>query len=121
MIVKDDEYYKKELSEDIMKIMLADRNKESYARFKKTLKGLKAQKCIVRNGWTSGKSIGFTLAFEKYGEGEPFNEFIDGIEDKSNVHYFITGLQPEIFHYNPRYSVNNETHSMLMFKLKRNE
>ena len=121
MIIKDDEYYKKELSEDIMNIMLLDRNKEPYTRFKKTLKDLKQKKCIVKSGWKSGSGIGFTLIFDKHGNGDPYSEFLSGIENKSNVHNFIMGLNPKTFHFKQETVVNNKTRLMLMFKLKRDE
>ncbi len=121
MIVKDDEYYKKELSEDIMKIMLADRNKESYAKFQETIKDLKPKKCVVKYAWKAGGAINFTLAFEKHGKGEPYDEFLNGIENKSPVFYFIMGLAPEIFHFNTETVLDNETHLIFRIKFEREE
>ncbi len=121
MNTEKEEIIKKNLSQDIKKIMTMDRNKENYEKFQNTIKDLKPKKCIVKFGWASGKAIGFTLIYEKEGNGNPYNEFIEGIEDKAKAFHFIMGLAPTIFHFNPITVVNNETHLMFMFKLMRHE
>ncbi len=121
MNTEKEEIIKKNLSQDIKKIMTMDRNKENYAKFQNTIKDLKPKKCIVKFGWASGKYISFSLIYEKNGKRNPFDEFIEGIEDKEETYYFINGLHPTIFHFNPISIVNNKTHLMFMFKLKRDE
>ena len=112
---------KKSLSEDIKKIMTSDKNKKNYKAFQETVKNLQAQSCIVKFGWESGTTIEFTLVYKKGGNGNPHDEFIEGIEDKKEAYYFIMGLNPDIFHFNPKYTINDKKYLMLMFKLKRNE
>ncbi len=121
MNTEKEEIIIKNLSQDIKRIMTMDRNKENYAKFQNTIKDLKPKKCIVKFGWASGKAIGFTLIYEKDGNGNPYNEFIEGIEDKAEAFYFIMGLAPTIFHFNPRYTVSDHQYSMLFFKLKKYE
>ena len=88
---------------------------------KDTIKDLRPKNCIVNFGWGSGKDIVFNLVYEKNGQGNPYDEFINGIKEKAEAYYFIMGLDPPVFHFNPRYAVSDEKYSMLMFKLKRNE
>ena len=109
------------LSEDIMRIMTLERNKENYAKFQDTIKDLKPKKCIVKFGWASGDEISFSLIFEKYGNEDPFDEFIKGIEDKEGAFNFIMGLDPTIFHFNLITVVNIHEYLMLTFNLKRYE
>ena len=109
------------LSEDIKRIMTLAHNKENYNKFQNTIKGLKPKKCIVKSGWVSGENIDFALIYEKNGTNKPFDEFIKGIEDKAKAYYFIMGLNPTFFHFNPITVVNDEQYLMLMLKLIRDE
>ena len=111
---------KKSLSEFIKKIMTSTANKKNYKAFQDTVKNLHPKSCIVKFGWKSGTAINFTLAYEKGGNGEPYNEFIEGIKDKKKAYYFIVGLEPKIFHFNPITVANIDNYLILMFKLKRN-
>ncbi len=119
MNTEKEEIIKKNLSQDIKRIMTMDRNKENYAKFQNTIKDLKPKKCIVKFGWASGEYISFSLIYEKNGKRNPFDEFIEGIEDKEETYYFINGLCPTIFHFNPMYAVSDKKYSMLTFKLIR--
>ncbi len=111
---------KKSLYEDIKKIMTSERNRKNYIAFQDTVKDLHPENCIVKFGWESGTTIEFTLAYKKGGNSEPYNEFIEGIEDKAHAYYFIMGLNPDIFHFNPITVANIDNYLILMFKLKRN-
>ncbi len=116
---RTEEYYKTEIAVEIRRIMKIEKNKEASTKFLKAINSIKPKSCSVKSGWHSGSNIGFTLAFEKGGEQNPFELFIENIEDKAETHGFICGLFPEIFHFNPIYSFDNKTHYFLKFKLKR--
>ncbi len=117
--MKSESTLKKHLHEDIKRIMTLEQNKENYEKFQAVLKNIKPKKCIVKSGWSSGKDIQFALIYEKYGNGNPFDEFIEGIEGKVEAYNFIMGLNPTVFHFNPITAVSDDEYSMLMFKLKR--
>ncbi len=119
--MKSESTLKKHLHEDIKRIMTLEQNKENYEKFQTVLKNIKPKKCIVKSGWSSGEAISFSLIYSKFGNGNPFDEFIEGIEEKSEVFHFIMGLDPTVFHFNPITAVSDDEYSMLMFKLKRNE
>ncbi len=118
---RTEEYYKTEIAVEIRRIMKIEKNKETAAKFLEAINSVKPKSCSVKSGWRSGSDIDFTLAFEKNGNKNPFDLFIENIEDKAETHGFICGLYPEIFHFNPMYSLNNETHSYISFKLIKNE
>ena len=119
-MVKTEEHYKEQIAIEIRRIAELEHNKEAAEQFWKTLDKIKPKSCQVKYGWHSGNNISFTLAYEKGGEENPFNLFIEDIEDKAEIHGFICGLFPTIFYFNPQYTIINDTHTFLKFKLKRN-
>jgi len=119
--MKTEQHYKQEIATEFQRIMDLEHNKEAVTKFLEILNKIKPKSCIVKIGWRSGDNIDFTLAFENGGNENPFDLFIENIEDKAEIHAFICGLYPEIFHFNPAYSITTETHSFVIFKLKRNE
>ena len=112
---------KEKLSKEIMKIMTLDSNKANYTNFRNVIKDLQPKSCKVKFGWCSGKAIEFVLSYEKDENENPYDEFIENIEDKYHAYYFIMGLCSTIFHFNQKFVVNAPKHLLLMFKLKRNE
>jgi len=101
--------------------MELEQNKEAVKLFGDKLNQVKPKSCIVKSGWRSGDNIDFLLAFEKGGDKNPFDLFIANIPDIIESYGFICGLHPEIFHFNPKFAIENETHFFIDFKLKRNE
>lgn len=108
------------LSEYILEIMSEEQNKENYEKFKNTINDLKVKNCIVKYGWCSGQDIQFSLIFEKGGDINCYDAFIEGIDAAPKVYYFLMGLFPERFHFNPITVVNTEERLMLMIKFLRN-
>jgi hypothetical protein len=119
--MKNETELNKELSKEISRIMQLDRNKANFQNFQDTIKDLKPKSCTVKIGWVAGKYIDFTLRFDKNGTKKPFDSFIESIENKAEIHSFICGLNPEIFHFDKNYIVNDNDNLIIMFKLKRNE
>lgn len=117
---KTDDLYKKEIAKEIKRIMQLKRNKEPYEKFQAVLKDLKPKSCTVKIGWRAGEEIDFLCAYEKGGSSKPFNLFVKNIENIGEIFGFICGLHPKIFHFNPEYSVGDETHYFVNFKLIRN-
>ncbi len=119
--MKMEKEYKTEIAKAIHQIMEMEGNKEAAGKFRETLSNIKPESCIVKSGWGSGEGIDFLLAFEKGGNNEPFDLFIENIPDKAERFGFIMGLSPKIFHYNPMYSISDDTHYFVNFKLLRHE
>jgi len=119
--MKNETELNKELSKEISRIMHLDSNKVNYQEFQNTIKDIKPKSCIVKIGWVAGKYIDFTLKYEKNGINKPFDLFIESIENKAETHGFICGLNPEIFHFDTNYIINDNENLIMMFKLKRNE
>ncbi|OQX99206.1 MAG: hypothetical protein B6I24_03260 [Bacteroidetes bacterium 4572_128] len=119
-MIKEQEI-KKHLSEDIKKIMNLPINKKNYFAFQEVIKDLRPKNCMVKFGWESGTAINFTLVYKKNGSGDPYDEFIKGINDKAHAYYFIMGLNPNIFHFNQITVAHIEDYLILKFNLKRNE
>ncbi len=112
--------YKTEIANEILRIINEVQNKEAASKFWEVLNKIKAKSCIVKSGMCSGDNIDFLLAFEKGGKNKPFDLFIENIEDVAMRFGFIFGLKPEIFHFNTKYYVEDETYSFVPFKLLKN-
>ncbi len=112
--------YKIEIAKEIRRIMEMEGNKEAAGKFMETLSNIKPKSCIVKIGWRSGEEISILLVYEKGGNKIPFDLFIENIENKAEIYSFICGLYPEIFHFNPKFAIEDKTHFFVDFKLKRN-
>lgn len=88
--------------------------------FNEALLQLKAKYCIVKSGCRSGEDIDFLLAFEKGGTENLFDLFIKNIPNAEFRYGVIFGLNPEKFHYNPKYTIEDNTHYFVKFKLINN-
>jgi len=98
-------------------------NTKSRIDFTEAIKDLKPAKCEVKIGWLAGKYISFTCKFTKNGKGSVIDEIVKAIPDDKQTpyFYFIAGLKAEIFHFNPKYKMEDNDFVYLNFKLKRNE
>ena len=114
---------KTDITQELMRVMALDKNKDSVNLFMEALDHIQASKCEVKHGWTQGVNVGFTLRF-KHDENstkKPFDLFTDGIEDKAVLFGFLMGLNADVFEYNPTYTLIDEKHTYLNLKIKRNE
>lgn len=114
---KTEQYYQQKIAEEIRRILNLDQNREVAKQFWQTLDRIKAKSCIVKIGWRSGEAISILLAFEKNGDKNPFDLFIENIENSGEIFGFICGLYPEIFHLDGKRIIENETHFFIDFKL----
>jgi len=119
--VKTEQHYKEQIAKEIRRIAELEHNKETTDKFWKTLEKIKPKSCIVKSGWRAGDNIDLTLAFEKGGNKNPFDLFIENIPDLIETYGFIYGLWPTIFHFNPITAVSDDDYYFLTFKLCRNE
>lgn len=93
---------KEKLTKELERIFNLDTNKLNYSEFKSILHNLYAKDCQVKTGWVSGEYISFACNFIKEGNSNPIDLIVDGIENISEVYYFICGLNPEVFHFNKK-------------------
>ncbi len=77
--------------------------------------------CSVKIGWKSGSAISFDCVFEKNGAGDVFEEIEKGIENAGEIVFFIYGLNPKVFYYNPQLTFDELKPGkfFISFKLKR--
>jgi len=108
------------LENEIKDVMLLDKNDEARENFLRITKDLKPQKCDIKAGWVSGKYISFTCRFTKNGESEIFKEIVKGIRQKDKEHflYFMFGLSPDIFQFNPKFILDENEFLYLTITLK---
>ncbi len=90
------------LSDVIKQVLYKKRNKKARKLFLQATKKLKPDSCIVKVGWRSGEYISFDCYFEKNGKNEIFAEIEKGIKNHDEIKHFIYGLNPKVFHYNPK-------------------
>ncbi len=111
------------LSDVIKQVLNKKRNKKARKLFTKATKDLKPANCVVKIGWITGDSIGFVCMFKKKGQGEIFSEIEKGIKNPDEIKHFIYGLNPKIFHFNPKmfFDEIKSNQLFLEFKLIRNE
>ncbi len=112
--------YKALIAKEIHNILEMEQNKTTASLFWDKLKTIKPKNCTIKSGLASEEGIDFLVAFEKGGDENPFELFIENIPEASFRYGFIFGLSPNIFHFNPEYSVSNETHDFVKFKLLKN-
>lgn len=115
-----EQYYKQKIAEEIKQILSLEKNNTAAKNFWQTLEKITPKTCIVKSGMGAGEGIDFLLTFEKGGNKNPFNLFIDNIPEPILRFGFIFGLCPDIFHFNPKFSISNETHDFVNFKLVKN-
>jgi len=119
-MVKTEQHYKEQIAKEIRRIAELEHNKEAADKFWKTLEKIKPKSCEVKSGLGAGEGISYTLAFEKGGDKNPFDLFIENIPEPAFRYGFLFGLCPDIFHYNPITYISDETHDYLIFKLLKN-
>ncbi len=97
----------------------AYRNRTAKKHFLEVTKDLKPKSCSVKTGWVAGKYISISCKFAKNGEGDLFKELVKGMQNKVEDLYFIYGLYPEKFHFNPKFFLDEPEYLSLSFKLER--
>jgi len=109
------------LENEIKDVMLLDKNEEARENFLRITKDLKPQKCDTKIGWLENKFISFTCRFVKNGKNDIIKEIIKGYptEDKEDLFNFWLELKPEIFHFNPRFILEEDDFLYLSFKLEK--
>lgn len=117
---KPEQNYKELIAKEIREILALERNKKSAALFWEKLNNISPKSCTVKSGMAAGEGIDFLLAFEKGGDNKPFDLFIDNIPEASLRYGFIFGLCPNTFNYNPQFSISDDTHDFVKFKLIKN-
>lgn len=118
--MRTEQYYINEISKEVKRIFDLKKNKETALKFWEILKKINPKSCIVKIGWKSGEGISILLAYEKGGNKEPFDLFIENIENKAEIHGFICGLFPEIFVFDTNKVIEDETHYFVDFNFKHN-
>ena len=108
------------LADVIKEIVYLKKNTKTRNLFFEKIGDLKPKSCIVKFGLTIGKEIGFDCFFEKNGEGDIFTEIEKGIPNPNEIKFFLYGLNPEKFHFNPDMVIDDQTPNILYvsFKLK---
>jgi hypothetical protein len=110
-----------ELIEVIRKIINLSENAEAKQNFEALTNQYKYKTCDTGFGWGSGIDIDFVCKLEKGGEGEPVQTIVEGLKEIFQPLYFIYGLNPKVFHFNPLFKLDEGNYLCLVFKLKRNE
>jgi len=103
----------------LKKVFTSYRNRTAYKHFLEVTEDLKFKVIIVKTGWVSGQYISFDCKFEKNKNGEIINEIINGMQNKIEDLYFIYGLNPNIFHFNPEFVIDNDKTLYFRFKLQK--
>jgi len=103
----------------LKKVFTSYRNRTAYKHFLEVTKDLKPQKCMVKTGWRAGKYISIYCKFTKNGNGDIFKEIIKGWTNKLEDLYFLYGLYPEIFHFDPLFILEESECFHLSFKLQK--
>lgn len=101
------------------KLLQSEKNKEISQVFFETLKNLKPKSCETKTGWVSGKYISFSCKCEKNGNSTVIKEIVAGMKYKTEDLYFIFGLAPDTFHFNPKFILDEPEHFYFSFKLER--
>jgi len=109
------------LENEIKDVMLLDKNEEARNNFLRITKDLKPQKCDTKYGWIGGKFISISCRFTKNGNSEIFKEIINGVsfEEKDKLLNFLLELKPKIFHFNPKFFLDEDEYFYLSFKLEK--
>ncbi len=112
--------YKAQLANEIRRIIDLEHNREQAQKFWEMLSTIQPKACVVKYGWFNGEAIDFLIAFERGGTLAPFDLFVNGIENKSEVFGFICGLAPNGFYIKYGKQIENDTHCFIDIRLKRN-
>jgi hypothetical protein len=108
-----------ELIEVIREIINLPENAEAKQNFEALTNQYKYKSCDTGFGWGSGVSIQFVCKFEKDGEGEALETLVEGLKTIVEPLYFIYGLNPKNFHFNPAFKLDEANILALSFKLVR--
>ncbi len=108
---------KAELRKTIKEIIDLPENAEAKVNFERITGQYNYKSCDTRIGWRSGKTIEFVVKFTKNGTDDALTSIINGFTDISEPLYFIYGLNPKIFHFNPLFKSDEENTLSLSFKL----
>ncbi len=103
----------------LLNVFNAYRNRKAKKQFLEVTKDLKPKSCKTYVGWRAGEYMSFTCKFVKNGEGDIFKEIVKGWENKVEDLYFLYGLYPNIFHFEPLFFLDEPEQFSLSFKLER--
>lgn len=112
---------REKLADVLKQILQTKRNTKARNAFMAAIGNFKPASCAVKIGWKSGAAISFDCVFEKNGNGDVFEEIEKGIENSNEIVYFIYGLNPKVFYYNPQFTYDElkPDKFFISFKLKR--
>ena len=96
-------------------------NIETKQLFLNATSKYKYKSCDTRIGWASGIGINIVCKLDKFGKNECIDTIVDGIEDIAEPLFFILGLNPKIFHFNPQTVIDQEQNMFFMFKFLKNK
>ncbi len=110
------------LEEILTEIIFAKNNKKTAKLLFDKIKDLKFKNCIIRTGFVSGQYISFDCLCQKNGEDEIIKAIVKGMENKERDLYFMMGLNPKIFHFNPDFICDYEEDKFYVgFKFEKND
>ncbi len=110
-----------QLETQFLRVFNAYRNRKAKREFLELTKDLKPKNCEVKIGWVAGKYIFFACKFFKDGEGDVFKEIIKGWKNKVEDLYFLYGLYPDIFEFDPKFFYDCPEYRTICFKFKKKE
>ena len=101
----------------ILKVFNNYRNRTAKKHFLEVTKDLKPENCTVSSCWRAGKYFSLICKFKKNGDGDIFKELVKGMQDKSENLYFLYGLYPNVFEFDPLFVLDEPEYFSLSFKL----
>lgn len=118
---RTEQYYKEKIAEEIKRILSLEQNKKAAEKFWQTLDKVNAKSCTVKIGWRSGEAISILCAYEKSGNLNTFDLFIENINNVGEIFGFLCGLNPETFLLDSKHIIDSDTHFFIDFKFQRDE
>ena len=103
----------------ITNVINSYRNRTAKKHFYNAINGLKPKSCLVKCGWRAGEYFSVVCKFEKNGESDVLQEIIKNFPDKTENLYFLYGLYPEVFSFDPLYVLDEPNFLTLSFKLQK--
>ncbi len=108
-----------QLEHEFLRVFNAYRNRKARKNFLELTKDLKPKSCEVKIGWVAGEYISFACKFYKNGEGDIFKEIVKGWQNKVEDLYFLYGLYPDVFHFNPKFYYDSPEYITICFKFEK--
>jgi len=108
-----------ELLQVITEIIDLPQNAEAKHHFEELTNQYLYKASDTRIGWRSGEGISFVVKMEKGGELKGMEAIIKGIANITEPLYFMYGLNPKIFHFNPKFKLDEGDFLSLSFKFEK--